>query len=167
MESVLQFLKTDTFFIILLVVNILLLILFCANSIRLKKLRKAYLSFMNKLGNGHSIDEMLKEYIHSVKEIEKKEEEIEKYLIRLDNNVDRCFQKIGVYRYNAFKDTGSDLSFTLAILDKENTGIMLNGIYSFESSNIYAKPIEKGKSKYTLSKEEEIALDRAMKEWNN
>jgi len=162
MENLLNFLKSDLFLIVIFIFNILLLILFINNYIKLRKLRKAYLEFMNKLGTGNSIEEMLKSYINSVKEIEQKENEIEKYLVSLDNTVDRCFQKIGIYRYNAFKDTGSDLSFTLAILDKENTGIMLNGIYSFEASNIYAKPIEKGKSTYVLSKEEEIALDRAI-----
>lgn len=162
MENLLTFLRSDNFLIGLLVFNILLFILFLFNNRKLRKLRKAYLEFMNKLGHGNSIEEMLKDYVNSVKDIEKREDEIEKYLVRLDNTVDKCFQKIGVYRYNAFKDTGSDLSFALAILDKENSGIMLNGIYSFEASNIYAKPIEKGKSTYTLSKEEEIALDRAI-----
>ena len=162
MENLLTFLRSDNFLIGLLVFNILLFILFLFNNRKLRKLRKAYLEFMNKLGHGNSIEEMLKDYVNSVKDIEKREDEIEKYLVRLDNTVDKCFQKIGVYRYNAFKDTGSDLSFTLAILDKENSGIMLNGIYSFEASNIYAKPIEKGKSTCTLSKEEEIALDRAI-----
>ena len=162
MENLLTFLRSDNFLIGLLVFNILLFILFLFNNRKLRKLRKAYLEFMNKLGHGNSIEEMLKDYVNSVKKKKKREDEIEKYLVRLDNTVDKCFQKIGVYRYNAFKDTGSDLSFTLAILDKENSGIMLNGIYSFEASNIYAKPIEKGKSTYTLSKEEEIALDRAI-----
>ena len=71
-------------------------------------------------------------------------------------------QIIGLVRYNAFKDTGSDLSFTLALLNEENTGIVLNGIYSREMSNIYAKPVEKGKSTYTLSEEENQAINKAI-----
>ena len=66
-------------------------------------------------------------------------------------------------RYSAFKDTGSDLSFTLALLNKENTGVVLNGIYSRDMSNIYAKPVEKGVSTYTLSEEEKQAIEKAMK----
>ena len=65
-------------------------------------------------------------------------------------------------RYNAFRDTGSDLSFTLALLDENNNGVVLNGIYSREMSNIYAKPIENGKSTYTLSDEEQKAIERAI-----
>ena len=71
-------------------------------------------------------------------------------------------QKVGFVRYNAFKDTGSELSFALAILNRNNTGIILNGIYSRETSNIYAKSIENGKSEYRLSEEETIALNEAL-----
>ena len=73
-----------------------------------------------------------------------------------------CMQKVGLVRYSAFKDTGSDLSFALAILDKYNDGIVLNGIYSREMSNIYAKPIKEGKSTYTLSEEEKEAIEKAI-----
>ena len=71
-------------------------------------------------------------------------------------------KKIGIVRYNAFKDVGSDLSFTLAILDDYNNGVVLNGIYARDSSNIYAKPIEKGPSKYILSEEEKEAVNKAI-----
>ena len=76
--------------------------------------------------------------------------------------MENCIQKIGLVRYNAFKDTGSDLSFTLALLDNKNTGIVLNGIYSRETSNIYSKPVEKGTSTYTLSDEEKQAIQKAI-----
>ena len=65
-------------------------------------------------------------------------------------------------RYNAFKDVGSDLSFALALLDEQNNGIVLNGIYSRDMSNIYAKPIENGKSTYVVSEEEAQAIQKAM-----
>ena len=78
--------------------------------------------------------------------------------------MDTCIQKIGIVRYNAFKDTGSDLSFALAMLDEKNNGVVLNGIYSREMSNIYAKPVEKGKSKYTLSEEEQQAIQKAIED---
>jgi len=73
-----------------------------------------------------------------------------------------CIQKIGIYRYNAYQDTGSDLSFTLAILDESNNGVVLNGIYSREMSNIYAKAVEKGTSIHTLSEEEKEAIQKAI-----
>lgn len=77
-----------------------------------------------------------------------------------------AFKKSGMYRYNAYKDTGSDLSFTLALLDEGNNGVVLNGIYSREMSNIYAKPVVNGKSTYKTTEEEEEAIKRAI-EGNN
>ena len=76
----------------------------------------------------------------------------------------KCIQKVGIVRYNAYKDTGSDLSFTVALLDEKNDGIVFNGIYSREMSNIYAKPVIGGKSEYTLTEEEKNAILRAEKE---
>ena len=93
------------------------------------------------------------------------EEEIRKlslYYKELDNKNQKCIQKVGVVRYNAYKDTGSDLSFSLALLDEKNNGVVMNGIYSREMSNIYAKPVEAGNSSYTLSEEEQQAIKKAM-----
>ena len=54
------------------------------------------------------------------------------------------------------------MSFALALLDEKNNGVVLNGIYSREMSNIYAKPVENGKSKYTISEEENLAIEKAI-----
>ena len=96
---------------------------------------------MNKLGNGNNLEEMMKEYIKRVEIVETKNNEIMEYCKVIDDNIKRCSQKMGIVRYNAFKDTGSDLSFALAILDDHNNGVVLNGIYARDSSNIYAKPV--------------------------
>lgn len=164
MESVLNFLRTDLFLIIVLLGIIILLALYIANSIKLSKLRKSYKQFMKKLGKGEKIDEILKKYIEAVEEVGERQGDLENYCNKLDENMNTCMQKIGLVRYSAFKDTGSDLSFTLAILDKYNDGIVLNGIYSREMSNIYAKPVKEGKSTYTLSEEEKEAIEKAINE---
>ena len=161
MESILNFLKTDLFLIVLLLGIILLLVLYIANSIKLSKLRKSYSKFMKKLGKGENIEEILKKYINTVEKVQKEQEEINNYCDSLEQNINICIQKIGMVRYSAFKDTGSDLSFALALLDKYNDGVVLNGIYSREMSNIYAKPIKNGKSDHTLSEEEKQAIERA------
>ena len=84
----------------------------------------------------------------------------------VDKNFSKTISKVGIVRYSAFRDTGSDLSFTLALLNKENDGVVLNGIYSREISNIYAKPIKNGESTYTLSKEEKEAISKAIETKN-
>ena len=88
------------------------------------------------------------------------------YIKSIDEDISKCIQKVGIVRYNAFKDTGSDLSFALALLDENNDGVVLNGIYSREMSNIYAKPVEKGNSKYTVSEEERKAIQKAINSEN-
>ena len=97
-----------------------------------------------------------------VEDIEKQNLEIVEYARNLDLNMKKCLQKVGVVRYNAFDDVGSDLSFALAILDDKNNGYVLNGIYARDNSNIYAKPVENGKSSYVLSEEEKEAIYKAV-----
>ena len=162
MDIVFNFLRSDIFLFILLVAVIILFVLYIISVANLKKLRVSYSKFMNKLGNGNNLEEMMKEYIKRVNTVEAKNEEIISYCKVIDENIKRCSQKIGLVRYNAFKDTGSDLSFTLAILDDYNNGVVLNGIYARDSSNIYAKPVENGQSKYVLCNEEKEAINRAM-----
>lgn len=162
MNSVTDFIRSDVFLIVLLIAIVILFVLYIVSVANLKKLRVSYSKFMNKLGNGNNLDEMLKSYIGEVNRVKQKNDEIVAYCKNLDNNIKICTQKIGIVRYNAFKDTGSDLSFALAILDDYNNGVVLNGIYARESSNIYAKPVQNGESKYILSNEEKEAIDKAI-----
>ena len=161
-DIVLNFFRSDIFLFIIFVAVFILFILYIISVANLKKLRRSYTKFMNKLGNGENLDEMIREYIKRVNTVELKNEEIISYCKVIDENIKRCSQKMGLVRYNAFKDTGSDLSFTLAILDDYNNGVVLNGIYARDSSNIYAKPVENGESKYVLSNEEKEAINKAI-----
>ncbi len=154
-------LEINIFEIIILVINIMLLVLYILNCIKLNKLRKNYATFMTKLGKGDNINEMLKDYVEKVDEIKSENKEIIEYYQKLDTKSNDYLKKIGLVRYNAYKDTGSNLSFALAVLDNHNDGFVLNGIYARDNSNIYAKPIKNGKSEYVLSKEEEEAINKA------
>ena len=58
------------------------------------------------------------------------------------------------------------MSFAIALLDKNNNGVVFNGLYGSESSNIYAKPIKNGVSNYQLSSEEEYAIEIAEQNKN-
>ena len=98
-----------------------------------------------------------------VERVERQNSELVRACDILDDNLKICIQKTGIVRYNAFRDTGSELSFALALLDRENNGVVLNGIYSRENSNIYAKPIENGIPLYKVSEEEEEAIQIALK----
>lgn len=162
MDVILNFLRSDIFLVILFVFLIILLVLYSKTTIHLRKLRESYSKFMNKLGNGNDLEQMIRNYIDKVEKTDERNEEIINYCKKIDNDIKGCTQKIGIVRYNAFKDTGSDLSFTLALLDKYNNGVVLNGIYARDSSNIYAKPVKNGESNYVLSNEEKEAIKIAV-----
>ena len=162
MESVIQIIKSDMFLFIMLGIIVLLFLGFIILITKYSKLNKRYEKFMKKLGNSNNLEEDLKAYMTRIEEVEKQNGEIITYVQSLNKDVSKCIQKVGIVRYSAFKDTGSDLSFALALLDENNDGVVLNGIYSREMSNIYAKPVNKGKSTYTISAEEQQAIQKAM-----
>lgn len=163
MEEIMSFLNTDIYKLILPCLVVILFLIVFFEGIKIYRLKKRYINFMKKIGDGKNLEEDLTHYMNRVNQVAEKTEELANYCKILDNDISSCIQKIGMVRYSAFKDTGSDLSFTLALLNEKNDGVVLNGIYSREMSNIYAKPIEKGTSKkYTLSEEEKEAIDKAI-----
>lgn len=166
MNDIIEMMRTDIFLIISTCLVILLVIGFITMIVKLSSLNKKYREFMKKVGNGKNLEEDLENYMYRVEKVEKQNAEIATYVKNLDEDLTKCIQKVGIVRYNAFKDTGSDLSFALALLDENNNGVVLNGIYSREMSNIYAKPVENGKSNYTVSEEEAQAIQKAISSEN-
>lgn len=162
MQGIMEILKTDNYLIFLTIMVIILFISFMVLLVNNIKINNKYKKFIKKLGNGKNIEEDLENFMYKVDRVEKQNAEINIFCKNLNEDLSKCIQKIGIVRYSAFKDTGSDLSFALALLDEDNNGVVLNGIYSREMSNIYAKPVDKGNSKYTLSDEEVQAIEKAI-----
>lgn len=162
MDHIVEFVRTDTFLWLMLFINIILFILYITNVIYMKKIKKEYHSFIQKLGNGNNIEDILKQQLSKLEELDGKNQELYAFCKDINQNMKKCIQKVGIIRYSAFKDVGSDLSFAVALLDEENSGIVFNGVYSSEASNIYAKPIIKGESKYRITEEEKQAIQIAM-----
>ncbi len=70
-------------------------------------------------------------------------------------------QKVGLIRFNPFKELGGDHSFSLAILDGEDTGIVITSLHTRDRTRVYMKAIKKGRADSELSEEEKKALTRA------
>lgn len=87
--------------------------------------------------------------------------ELGKILEELVDNNKLNIQKVGIVRYNPFADAGGNMSFSMALLDGHNNGIVISSLHSREATRIYAKPIESGKSKYPLTDEEKEAIAKA------
>ena len=162
MDMVLSFIKTDMYLLILSGIVLFIFILYIMNIIKLNKIKKEYKKFMEKVGNGTNLENILEKHIDRMDKVIAKNEELQDFCVRLDTDIKNCVQKVGIYRYNAYKDTGNDLSFTVALLNEKNDGVVFNGIYSREMSNIYAKPITRGESKYKITEEEQEAIKRAI-----
>lgn len=72
-------------------------------------------------------------------------------------------QKVGLIRFNPFKETGGDQSFILALLDNNDNGVVLSGLYSRSGMRWYAKRIKNGKGmEHSLSDEEKEAIRQAI-----
>lgn len=149
---------------ILLAFAILILILLILNIISLVKitnLRKRLKKFMK----GKDARSLEKEIIalHEDNKFLKNMTEINKKDIRnLNKRFAKAFQKIGIVKYDAYQQMGGLLSFSLALLDEDNNGLILNSVHSTEGCYTYTKEVVNGECKLELSNEEKVALDQAM-----
>lgn len=90
--------------------------------------------------------------------------QISKQLKEIEKEALSHLQKAGLVRFNPFAETGGDQSFSLALLDGSNSGLVISSLYSREATRIYAKPVKEGKEAgYTFSDEEERAIKGAKK----
>ena len=125
------------------------------------QLKKRYLT-LTQGSNRKTLDEVLSDLVHGEERIK---EDIAKIVLRCDKiEKDEKYhiQKIGLLRFNPFKDTGGDQSFILALVDAHDTGIVLTALYSRSSTRWYTKRVFKGKgAEHELSEEEKKALQMA------
>lgn len=70
-------------------------------------------------------------------------------------------QKVGIVRFNPFKDSGGNQSFSIAFLDGKDDGVVVTSLYTREGNRIFGKPIKNGKSEYILLEEEKEAINLA------
>lgn len=85
--------------------------------------------------------------------------QLKKSLNQVKINLRSSLQKIGFVRFNPFSQTGGDQSFSLALLDDKNNGLVLSSLHSRETTRLYTKTIKAGKAEgYELSKEEIKAI---------
>jgi hypothetical protein len=88
-------------------------------------------------------------------------------LLSLDDNLSRAVQKVGVHRFNALADEGGALSFSLALLDRNHTGLVITSIHGRQQNRVYSKAVEQGTGLVQLSEEEQKAIQNASTFSNN
>ncbi len=103
----------------------------------------------------------LKEILAQFKELEKSFEGVAKKLEDLQKESRFFVQKVGIVRFNPFSEVGGDQSFSIALLDGQDSGLVITSLYTREGNRVYGKPIKKSESKYLLSDEEKQAIAQA------
>lgn len=147
--------------IILLVLCIYLLVKSIRSNVRLSRLERKYKMFM-KGSDAQSLEKVFVRKFNQIDHLYEAKEAHEKDILLIKKNFDRMFNKYGVEKYDAFDDVGGKLSFALALLDKENSGLILNAVHSRDNCFLYLKEIVKGESYVMLSQEEVEALRKAV-----
>ena len=145
----------------LLGISIILLILLIIAFVQISKFKKKYAKFM--LGkDGSSLEEDIMKLYEDNQYIKSSVEANRKNIKELFTKHEGVFQKMGLVKYDAFREMGGNLSFALALLDGNNNGFLINSVHSSEGCYSYIKRIKNGDSEIDLSKEEKQAVEHAM-----
>ena len=147
--------------ILLLIIVIILIGTMISCSMRVKRLERKYKMFM-KGGDAQSLEKTFVRKFAQIDRLYEATEDHEQSINSIIKNFRLIFSKYGVEKYDAFDDVGGKLSFALALLDKENTGLILNAVHSRDNCFLYLKEIVKGESYVMLSQEEVEALRKAV-----
>lgn len=147
--------------IILLILVVFLLVRSISYNMRLSRLERRYKIFM-KGSDAQSLEKVFVRKFAQIDRLYEAKEDHDHDILFLKKNMEKMFNKYGVEKYDAFDDVGGKLSFALALLDKENTGLILNAVHSRDNCFIYLKEIVKGESYVMLSQEEVEALRKAV-----
>jgi len=103
----------------------------------------------------------LKEVLDYLKKLEENFEKASKEIENLQKEGRFSIQKVGIIRFNPFSEVGGDQSFSLALLDADDNGVVITSLYTREENRVYGKPIKRGASEYSLSVEEKEAISKA------
>ena len=140
---------------------LILLIVTIVQTIRIGKLSKRYKKFMSgKTAN--SLEQDIEGIYEDNKFIKAAMEKNRKDILALYRKLESAFQKVGIAKYDAFNQMGGQLSFSLALLDENDNGFILNSVHSAEGCYSYTKEIKNGLCEISLGDEEKKALDIAM-----
>lgn len=128
---------------------------------KMKKFQDSYVS-LQKMVSGNDLEQILRANLNEVKNISELASGHEIRLQSVESKLRKGIDRVEVVRFNSFEDMGSNLSFALALLNQEGTGVLLTGIHSREECRIYAKAVEQGQGATKMIDEEKEAVRKAM-----
>ena len=144
--------------LVLLIVNIVLLVVFIVKNVKLTNRMNSF-----RLGkDASSLEEEITDLFAINKNIVEKVRENRKDIKKIYRKFTKAIQKVGIVKYDAYQQMGGDLSFSMALLDEENNGFIMNSVHSTEGCYTYTKEVRDGKCDLELGNEERIALEKAV-----
>lgn len=150
-------------FLILLVFIVVLFVIIILQMKKLNQLQKRISKFMTGK-DAKSLEKDIVGLYEDNKFLKINVDKNKKDIRTLYKNMEHAFQKIGLIKYDAFQQMGGKLSFSLALLDENNNGFILNSVHSTEGCYTYTKEIKSGECAISLGEEEQQALDMAIGE---
>lgn len=144
-----------------LLIAVIALVVALVSSARQKRLLNQYRVLLAN-GSPQDLESLL---LHQATSIEQLTSDLQRLNGQVSTEAQQArhhIQRVGMIRYNAFPGTGSDQSFSVALLDADGNGLVLSSLYGRSETRTYAKPILAGKSTYPLSDEEIAALGQAL-----
>ncbi len=153
----------DILVLILIAVIIVLIIIMAIMGERTKNIRNKYEEYM-KGGSGQSLERQIHSRLDSINRIERQGSDNAASMDALRRSYEKTFQKVGLVKYDAFDEMGGKLSFTLCLLNKRNSGFILNAVHSREGCYTYMKEVINGNAVVLLGEEEKEALAIALRD---
>ncbi len=147
--------------IVLLVLVVILLVLLVFLLIRYNQLNVSYQMFM-KGRKAESLEEEIGALFDDISTLKASTEKNRKDIKKMIENLQDCYQRVGIVKYDAFKEMGGKLSFSVALLNDNETGFIINSIHSSEGCYVYTKEIVNGECAISLGDEEKKALTLAL-----
>ena len=148
-------------FIGILVIILILFIIVFVQMWKLNKLKKRYEKFM-KGKEAESLEEEIVNLFEDITYLKEITNKNSKEISRIYKKHESAYQKIGIVKYDAFNQMGGKLSFSLALLNENDDGFILNSVHSSDGCYSYTKEITAGECEISLGEEEKNALEIAI-----
>ncbi len=153
--------KLEVVVIILLVLIVILAVLLIFTIRKMNYINRKYYVLMSGK-KGKDLEKIIFTRFKEMDKVKKNARRVTAEHQKFKGHLDSCYNKIGLIKYDAFENLSGKLSFSLALLNKDNSGIVLNTLHSRDGCYTYAKEIIGGESYITLSEEEKEAIKKAM-----
>ncbi|MBQ7703881.1 MAG: DUF4446 family protein [Selenomonadaceae bacterium] len=126
---------------------------------RLSDMKKRYRKMLMSDEDDANAQQILLKHAEKINSAVETEEKLNTELTQMKDLLTHAISRVAVVRFNAFQGDTAELSYCIALLDAENSGVIISSLNGREFTRSYVKPIVKGESeKYKLTKEEEQAL---------